>query len=119
MNINAYAKFFIDKNLEPDKIASKIATILISFNKSSIIIDYKIYEKLKELAIATQNINLPEDAKVLKIKSQQITAIFYLSIIDSNYLCIDKFISLNNKIFCYENPNSCDYILFRIAEQNN
>lgn len=110
MNIDTMAKFFIDKNTDSMKIASKIATILISFNSNSVIIDYKIYDELKKLAIETQNVVLPEDIKILKIKSQELNAIFYVSTIDSNYLSIDKFFNLTSKPFCYEkacNTNNC------------
>lgn len=110
MNIDTMAKFFIDKNSDSMEIASKIATILISFNANSVIIDYKIYEELKKLAIETQNLVLPEDIKILKIKTQELNAIFYVSAIDSNYLSIDKFINLTSKPFCYEkacNTNNC------------
>lgn len=116
MNIDTMAKFFIDKNTDSIKIASKIATILISFSNNSVIIDYKIYDELKKLAIETQNLILPEDAKILKIKSQEINAIFYVSIIDSNYLSIDKFINLTSKPFCYENKdNTNNYILIKMS----
>lgn len=115
MNIDTMAKFFIDKNTNSIKIASKIATILISFNDNSVIIDYKIYDELKKLAIETQNLTLPEDAKILKITSQEINAIFYVSIIDSNYLSIDKFINLTSKPFCYENKDTNNYILIKMS----
>lgn len=115
MNIKADAKFFIDETLDDYKIASKIASIITSFN-NKFLIDYKIYEKLRKLSLETQNIiKLPEDAKVLKIYSKQINAIFYISIVDSNYLIIDKFINLNSG-FCYENPNNNKVILIKIAE---
>lgn len=114
MNIKADAKFFITETLEAPKIASKIANIITSF-KNNFLIDYKIYEKLRGLSLETQNIvTLPQDAKVLKINTRQINAIFYISIIDSNYLAIDKFINLNSG-FCYEKSDDNEFILIKIS----
>lgn len=115
MTIPVFAKFFIDKDLDSKKIASKIATTIISFNEN-VIIDYKIYEILKNLSIESQNITLPKMAKVLKINNEMLHATFYISIIDSNYLSIDKFINKSGNIFCFEKSENNKPILITMIE---
>lgn len=115
MTIPVFAKIFIDRDLDHKKILSKIATTIISFNEH-IIIDYKIYEILKELALEIQDINLAEITKVLKIKNEFINATFYVSIIDSNYLSIDKFIYNSSNGFYFEKSENNKPILITMVE---
>ena len=115
MTIPVFAKVFIDKDLDNKEIALKIATTIINFDEH-VIIDYKIYEMLKQLAIESQNITLPEMAKVLKIKNEFINATFYISIIDSNYLSIDKFIYKSGNVFCFEKSEENKPILITMSK---
>lgn len=110
MTIPVFAKIFIGNDLDDNEIALNIATTIINFNET-VIIDYKLYEILKKLAVESQNITLPEISKVLKIKNEFINATFYISVIDSNYLSIDKFIYKAVNGFCFEKSENSKPIL--------
>ena len=47
MNKNTDAKFFIDNSLDATQVADRLATTILTFTSNSFIIDYKIYEILK------------------------------------------------------------------------
>lgn len=90
-NLPISGKFIISPELNAKEIASRIATIMISFNEN-IIVDYKTYEKLKIVSVIPEN---QTEQMVLKINSDSIKVIIYFSPIDSDYLYIDKLIYLN------------------------
>ena len=106
MNVLPEMKIEINSDLEPERIASKIANVILSFRNNNFFIDYKIYEKLKELSLETQSIvTFPPNVKALKIQSNHLNVIFYVSTVNSDYLSIDKFIELARGLY-YEKNNS-------------
>lgn len=100
MNILPEMKIEINSDLETERIASKIANVILSFRNNNFFIDYKIYEKLKELSLETQSIvTFPPNVKALKIQSNHLNVIFYISTVNSDYLSIDKFIELSRGLY--------------------
>lgn len=91
MNINTDAKFFIDNSLDATQVADRLATTILTFKSNSFIIDYKIYEILKSIA----TIGNPY---MLRIEHKYLRFILYLSIIDSNFLSVEKYVSLTDDL---------------------
>lgn len=106
MNILPEMKIEINSDIEPERIASKIANVILSFRNNNFFIDYKIYEKLKELSLETQSIvTFPPNVKALKIQSNHLNVIFYVSTVNSDYLSIDKFIELSRGLYYEKNKS--------------
>ena len=90
MNILPEMKIEINSDLDTERIASKIANVILSFRNNNFFIDYKTYEKLKELSLETQSIvTFPPNVKVL----------------NSDYLSIDKFIELSRGLYYEKNKS--------------
>ena len=97
MNLPISGKLIVPKTLKPEDTADRIATIMISFNYNAII-DFKIYERLKNVASCTE---LQKEQLTLKIKTYGLNLIFKFSAIDSDYLFTDRLINLNgNGHYC-------------------
>lgn len=106
MNILPEMKIEINSDLDTERIASKIANVILSFRNNNFFIDYKIYEKLKELSLETQSIvTFPPNVKALKIQSNHLNVIFYVSTVNSDYLSIDKFIELSRGLYYEKNKS--------------
>ena len=106
MNILPEMKIEINSDLDTERIASKIANVILSFRNNNFFIDYKTYEKLKELSLETQSIvTFPPDVKVLKIQNNHLNVIFYVSTVNSDYLSIDKFIELSRGLYYEKNKS--------------
>lgn len=107
MNINTDAKFFIDNSLSATQVADKLATTILTFKSNSFVIDYKIYEVLKSIAIIG-------NPYMLRIKHDYLGFILYLSVIDSHYLLIEKYIGLTGNLnhFYERTDNLVKPILF-------
>lgn len=106
MNILPEMKIEINSDLDTERIASKIANIILSFRNNNFFIDYKTYEKLKELSLETQSIvTFPPNVKVLKIRNNHLNVIFYVSTVNSDYLSIDKFIELSRGLYYEKNKS--------------
>lgn len=107
MNLPISGKLIIPKTLKPEEIAERIATIIISFNYNAII-DFKIYERLKNVASCPE---LQTEQLTLKIKTYGINLIFKFSAIDSDYLFTDRLINLNGKgHYCIGNENKENFL---------
>ncbi len=100
MNINTEAKFFFDSSLSATQVADRLATTILTFKSYSFVMDYKIYEILKSIATVSPH--------MLRIEHEHLGFILYISIIDSNYLLIEKYIGLTddlNHFHCYVRPD--------------
>ena len=97
MNLPISGKLIVPKTLKPEDTADRIATIMISFNYNAII-DYKVYERLKQIASFPE---LQTEQLTLKIKNNGLNLIFKFTAIDSDYLFTDRLINLNgNGHYC-------------------
>lgn len=107
MNINTVANFFIDNSLSATQIADKLATTILTFKSNSFVIDYKIYEVLKSIAMIA-------NPYMLRIKHEHLGFILYLSVLDCHYLLIEKYIGLTGNLnhFYERTDNLVKPILF-------
>lgn len=115
MNLPISGKLIIPDNLKPEEIVERIATIMISFNYN-IIIDYKIYERLKEIAICPE---IQSEQQFLKINSEGMNLMLNFSSIDSDYIFIEKLLKLNgNGNYC-EKSEYKENFLFVLEEETS
>lgn len=119
LNINS--TIIVPKTLKAEKILNDMMNNIISFGTGNVrfVTDFKMYNFLKNLSSESMNLKLPSSTMVLKIKLKNINCQISFSLLDSDYLIIERFIKFSGNVGIYEaakEQEKTSTILIKLSE---